>query len=486
MSAEGGRSFVLGPAAALLAVALFVLLRAAARALLRRHIVPARRPRPPRVRPSDAAQGSVAFFHPFTNDGGGGERVLWCAVRAVQACSPHAQVYIYTGDETPAEQLAQRAEALFGVPVLRPVRCVRLRCRGAVRAEAYPVLTLLGQAAGSVLLGAEALARLTPQLWVDTAGYAFAYPLAAFAGCRVVAYVHYPFVSSDMLAAVGSRTAAFNNRARVARSRLLSALKLRYYAALARAYGAVGRASHLALCNSSWTAGHIRALWGPGHADVRVLYPPCNTRALSRLPLRRPPGPLLVLSVAQFRPEKAHPLQLRAWASLLARGRAQGFRGPWAALRGAQLLLVGGVRGEGDAARLAALQAQADALFGPGAGAGADGLGWAAVGFAVGIPSSALVGLLARAQVGLHTMRDEHFGISVVEYMAAGCVPLAHASAGPQLDIVLRAAPGRPLPGRLAESEEEYAEALEARPPPARYSSLASDSVPAPHGRSCW
>lgn len=27
---------------------------------------------------------SVAFFHPFCNTGAGGERVLWCAIRALQ------------------------------------------------------------------------------------------------------------------------------------------------------------------------------------------------------------------------------------------------------------------------------------------------------------------------------------------------------------------------------------------------------------------
>lgn len=27
---------------------------------------------------------AVAFFHPYCNAGGGGERVLWCAIRALQ------------------------------------------------------------------------------------------------------------------------------------------------------------------------------------------------------------------------------------------------------------------------------------------------------------------------------------------------------------------------------------------------------------------
>lgn len=26
----------------------------------------------------------VGFFHPYCNAGGGGERVLWCAIRAIQ------------------------------------------------------------------------------------------------------------------------------------------------------------------------------------------------------------------------------------------------------------------------------------------------------------------------------------------------------------------------------------------------------------------
>jgi alpha-1,2-mannosyltransferase len=42
--------------------------------------------------------GIVGFFHPFCNAGGGGERVLWAAVRAVQRRWPKAKVVVYTGD----------------------------------------------------------------------------------------------------------------------------------------------------------------------------------------------------------------------------------------------------------------------------------------------------------------------------------------------------------------------------------------------------
>jgi len=46
--------------------------------------------------------------------------------------------------------------------------------------------------------------------------------------------------------------------------------------------------------------------------------------------------------------------------------------------------------------------------------------------------------LYARARVYLHVMAAEHFGISVVEGMASGCVPVVHRSGGPWLDIVGR------------------------------------------------
>jgi alpha-1,2-mannosyltransferase len=54
-----------------------------------------------------------------------------------------------------------------------------------------------------------------------------------------------------------------------------------------------------------------------------------------------------------------------------------------------------------------------------------------------------LVSHLGSASIGLNTMKDEHFGIGVVEFMASGLIPLVHQSAGPWLDIVV------PLKGQV-------------------------------------
>ena len=46
------------------------------------------------------------------------------------------------------------------------------------------------------------------------------------------------------------------------------------------------------------------------------------------------------------------------------------------------------------------------------------------------------INYLSRANVGIHTMWNEHFGIGVVEMMAAGLVTVAHNSGGPKSDII--------------------------------------------------
>lgn len=63
---------------------------------------------------------AVGFFHPYTNDGGGGERVLWCAVKAIQEDYPDLDCAIFTGDDASPQSLVGRALDRFGVRLLRP------------------------------------------------------------------------------------------------------------------------------------------------------------------------------------------------------------------------------------------------------------------------------------------------------------------------------------------------------------------------------
>jgi len=47
-----------------------------------------------------------------------------------------------------------------------------------------------------------------------------------------------------------------------------------------------------------------------------------------------------------------------------------------------------------------------------------------------------LMRLLAQSKVYLHVMPNEHFGISIIEAMASGCIPIVHRSGGPWLDTL--------------------------------------------------
>ncbi|XP_008233777.1 PREDICTED: GDP-Man:Man(3)GlcNAc(2)-PP-Dol alpha-1,2-mannosyltransferase [Prunus mume] len=382
---------------------------------------------------------AVAFFHPYTNDGGGGERVLWCAVKAIQDENSSLHCLVYTGDHD-ASPLSLTARALdrFGVKLLHPPKVVHLNKRKWIEEATYPRLTMIGQSLGSVYLAWEALTKFTPTYYLDTSGYAFTYPLARLFGCRVICYTHYPTISCDMLSRVRQRSSMYNNDDFIAQSNWLSSCKVIYYNIFSRMYGTVGSCAHLAMVNSSWTQSHIEKLWKIPERTKRV-YPPCDTSGLQVLSLERPAEPAKIISVAQFRPEKAHGLQLEAFAAAIGKLDAH--------LPRPKLQFVGSCRNKSDEERLQSLKDKAIELK-------VDG----DVEFHKNVMYRDLVQLLAGAIAGIHSMTDEHFGISVVEYMAAGAIPIAHNSAGPKMDIVLPE-DGQQT-GFLARTVEEYADAI--------------------------
>lgn len=56
---------------------------------------------------------------------------------------------------------------------------------------------MLFQSIGSMLVGLECILRLTPDVYCDTMGAAFTYPVVHYlCNAKVVAYVHYPIIST--------------------------------------------------------------------------------------------------------------------------------------------------------------------------------------------------------------------------------------------------------------------------------------------------
>ncbi|KAK5661458.1 hypothetical protein OQA88_11359 [Cercophora sp. LCS_1] len=399
--------------------------------------------------------GIVGFFHPFCNAGGGGERVLWAAIRATQKRWPKAKCVVYTGDhDVNKEAILARVETRFNIHLHPPtVNFLYLSTRHWVLASTWPQFTLAGQSIGSVIMAWDAFSLLVPDVFVDTMGYAFALGLSKFLFPDVPtgAYVHYPTISTDMLESldpasnIGSQgvNAGQGTGAR-------GTVKKLYWRLFAIVYSWMGASADVVMTNSSWTQAHIKRLWGPLRASsqkpnpISVVYPPVAVRELeqevevSETSERKREKALLY--IAQFRPEKNHQLILQAFAEFV--------KTETAAAKEAKLILVGSVRDDHDSKRVYKLRLLVNELHIKDR-----------VEFHLDASWPEILEWLRRASVGVNGMWNEHFGIGVVEYQAAGLISVVHNSGGPKLDIVVNI-DGEPT-GFHATTSTEFAEGFE-------------------------
>ncbi|KAJ1533380.1 asparagine-linked glycosylation protein, partial [Cladochytrium tenue] len=165
--------------------------------------------------------------------GGGGERVLWTAIDGIMRADGDCRCIVYAWDRVApgaagAAAALDRVKDQFDIEVdASRLHFVRLRTWRWLEAKRYPRLTLIAQSLGSLVTGWEAMQLLIPDVFVDTIGFAFVYPLVKkLYGVAVTAYVHYPTISSDMLKVVQDGTEAFNNSGATARNPLFRNAKL--------------------------------------------------------------------------------------------------------------------------------------------------------------------------------------------------------------------------------------------------------------------
>lgn len=409
---------------------------------------------------------SIAFFHPNCNAGGGGEYVLWAAVRAVVDKHPDKEIYIYTSgpaSKADASRAVNRAIDVFGLvptPGLNNISLVHLTT-GKLMFRDYRHFTLLFQSLGCFIAGIEAFWRLLPEFYIDTTGAAFTYPVFKYLGkCFGVAgYTHYPTIHSDMIRDVRAGDITSVCVSEEDKNTLRKRAKIAYYKIMTKLYSGAGSCADIIMANGTWTSNHIRTLWKP-RLGINIVYPPCKITNNDQERMRDG-NTTTIISIGQFRPEKRHKDQVAAFHTMLLRHPDL--------FGSVKLVFVGSTRGPAD-------EALRESVRNDCATRGL--LATQAVEFPENVNSAQKDLLLSRSVIGLHMMHDEHFGICVVEYMAAGVVPVAHKSAGPELDIVVPAltasdciegadrisreedVAGGSTVGMLASTMEEFAECL--------------------------
>jgi alpha-1,2-mannosyltransferase len=279
------------------------------------------------------------------------------------------------------------------------------------------------------VLAWDAFSLLPPDIFIDTMGYAFAlaFTKVLFRDVPTGAYVHYPTISTDMLTSLDPNSKNGDKGVNAGKGTgVMGAGKKLYWNIFAALYTWAGASIDVVMANSTWTLEHIKSLWDEWRNDLGkwrpiVVYPPVAVEELemevevSEASEKRREN--ILLYIAQFRPEKNHQLILSAFAEFMAT------KSP--ATKGAKLVLVGSVRDDGDSKRVYKLRLLANELQIKDS-----------VEFHLDASWPEILDWLRKSSVGVNGMWNEHFGIGVVEYQAAGLISVVHDSGGPKRDIV--------------------------------------------------
>ena len=384
--------------------------------------------------------GVIGFLHPFCNAGGGGERVLWAAIKATQERYPRVICVVYTGDHDSSKTtILERVSKRFDIHIHSPtIAFLYLDTRDFVVANYWPHFTLLGQAIGSIFMAYDALSLMVPDVFVDTMGYAFstAFCKVFFPKIPTGAYLHYPFIGTHMLGSLTSDSGQGINAG--SGKGLKGAGKVLYWRILVGLYTLAGRSLDVVMTNSSWTRAHMAHLWGPYRRSrqrtaIEVVFPPVAVEEIvDAIPLDGPgvtPREKKLVYIAQFRPEKDHELILQSFAKMV-HAEARG-------TEGAQLILIGSVRDSEDETLVYKLRLFARELkIEEKVEFRTKDVSWPEI-----------LEWLRKAWVGVNGMWCEHFGIGVVEYPAAGLKSVVHDSGGPEQAIVVEVEGG--ITGKL-------------------------------------
>ena len=366
----------------------------------------------------------VSFVHPFCADCGGGEKVLWRIITSLidynnQNPNNVIKVNIISGRKDDLTQLKDKLKSRFNIDFNKPksssfVLDVELvKMKNSFMLQPQSIATMILQILGQIFFAFEIITTIYSDVYCDTTGLPFTYAvLKIFGHSKVTAYTHYPFISYDMISEVENNISGVHSRGVFSKISILKKLKILYYKSILFLYKFMGMFVTYAQCNSSWTYNHMVKIWTKTKLDK--VYPPCSTGIYGECSKNKNRQNLIV-SFAQFRPEKNQKMQIQILKKLIDTGNFPDL----------QLHIIGAVRGQDDEILFNKLQIQINNLNLQNN-----------IKLIKNAPFQDIINEFANAKIGIHTMRNEHFGISIIEMMAAGLIVITHNSAGAKDDII--------------------------------------------------
>lgn len=396
----------------------------------------------------NTSEKSITFVHPNCADCGGGEKVLWEIIKAIfdncqkaklerleknilnlNRFSEINKIYIISNSNgKDIETILSAIESIYNLKIDNSRNFIQLiPIRSSHMLIPKSRFTMLLQIIGQIIFSIEASLTI-PQdtLLMDTTGLPFTYIIFYLFGFSISAYTHYPYISNDMINQVKKGESGYvhsRNQEKGVVGILKKQAKLIYYSFILKLYQMNGKILDFSFANSTWTYNHLSKIWGNkkisnSSSDVLIekLFPPCGVEDYllnnsSNIDFKK--RERTIVSLGQFRPEKNHLMQIDILSNLIKLGINY------------KLLMIGGIRTSQDQAIVDAITDKAKSLNVE-----------KYIELRVNAPYSDLKKALQTSRIGIHTMKDEHFGISVIELMASGVMTVAHNSAGPKYDII--------------------------------------------------
>ena len=383
----------------------------------------------------------VSFVHPFCADCGGGEKVLWRMITSLLNFKPNVQnqtkkikINIISGQTINLKELKQKLQERFKInfnsnpnnSFVIDIEIITINVGFILKPQ--KIATMILQILGQILFAFYIITTIYSDVYCDTTGLPFSYFIfKIFGHSKVTSYTHYPFISNDMLNDIKKNVPGVHSRGIFGKIGFLKKIKILYYKFILWFYSFMGKFIDFSFTNSTWTFNHMKEIWK--NNNISILYPPCSTEIYQECFSNNNRNNLIV-SFAQFRPEKNQKMQIDIFNQIKPK------------FNNLELHILGAVRNEDDQKLFDGLQNYINSL----------NLSQS-VKLIKNAPTSLVQEEFKKAKIGIHTMRDEHFGISIIEMMAAGLIVITHNSAGAKFDII---GPSKKPVGFLVENEEGF------------------------------